>query len=71
MRARIAQLPVLSPDGRRLAFQHWLSCTSWRCPAESLRRLTGVEHAREFHPAWSPDGQWIAFVTWSSQGGHV
>src|SRR2546427_11023946 len=27
--------------------------------------------AREFQPAWSPDGQWLADVTWSSAGGDI
>jgi imidazolonepropionase-like amidohydrolase len=25
----------------------------------------------EFQPAWSPDGRWIAYVTWSAEGGHL
>ena len=32
-------------------------------------RLTATDRPAEFMPAWSPDGQWIAFVTWSSDGG--
>ncbi|MBK7598304.1 MAG: PD40 domain-containing protein [Acidobacteria bacterium] len=71
VRARIAQLPVLSPDGRRLAFSALAELYVMEMSSGKPRRLTGVEHAREFHPTWSPDGQWIAFVTWSSQGGHV
>ena len=26
----------------------------------------------EFEPTWSPDGQWIAYTTWSdTDGGHL
>jgi hypothetical protein len=28
-------------------------------------------NAREFQPAWSPDGKMIAYVTWSSEGGQL
>ncbi len=28
-------------------------------------------NAREFEPAWSPDGKSIAYVTWSSAGGQL
>ncbi|HMD33192.1 MAG TPA: amidohydrolase family protein, partial [Candidatus Acidoferrales bacterium] len=39
--------------------------------AEKPRRLTssaaGAE--REYEPAWSPDGKWIAYVTWSDAAG--
>jgi len=33
-------------------------------------RLT-TSAAREFMPAWSPDGQWIAYVTWAQEGGQI
>src|SRR5690606_34281645 len=27
---------------------------------------------REYQPRWSPDGRWLAFVTWTSRsGGHL
>jgi imidazolonepropionase-like amidohydrolase/Tol biopolymer transport system component len=32
------------------------------------RRLTRAE-VGEFEPTWSPDGQWIAYATWSDSGG--
>jgi CubicO group peptidase (beta-lactamase class C family)/imidazolonepropionase-like amidohydrolase/Tol biopolymer transport system component len=33
------------------------------------QRLTNTPRAREFMPAWSPDGRWLAFVTWDESGG--
>lgn len=35
------------------------------------RRLTDEARPREFMPAWSPDGGWIAYVTWTEEGGHL
>ena len=39
-------------------------------PDGSPTRLTSGD-SREFHPAWSPDGKWLAYVTWSTAGGHI
>jgi Tol biopolymer transport system component len=75
VRARIAQQPVLSPDGRRLAFTAFAELYVMDLPGGTPRRLTNARPAREFHPAWSPDGEWLAFVTWTSseanEGGHI
>jgi len=72
-----------SPDGARLAFTALDRLWVADLPSASgtqrdgfpvitdARRLTSgsdVEHG----PAWSPDGQWIAYVTWNdSTGGDV
>ena len=34
------------------------------------RRLTEAD-AVEAQPVWSPDGDWLAYVTWDADGGHV
>jgi dipeptidyl aminopeptidase/acylaminoacyl peptidase len=39
-------------------------------PDGTPERVTTTD-AREFQPAWSPDGRWLAYVTWSSAGGHL
>ncbi len=71
VRARLAQNPVVAPDGKRVAFSALAELYIADLPNGKPKRVTSVEHAREFHPSWSPDGQWLTFVTWSTLGGHI
>jgi Tol biopolymer transport system component/imidazolonepropionase-like amidohydrolase len=61
---------VPAPNGTRLAFTALdrLYVMDW--PDGTPRRLTDME-ITEAQPTWSPDGRWIAYVTWSEDGGHI
>ena len=60
--------PVSSPDGKRVAFSALdrLYVMDW--PKGTPRRLT-KDSVHEQVPAWSPDGKWITYVSWSDSGG--
>ncbi len=71
VRAKLAQSPRQSPDGSRLAVSvltkvYVMDLETGAEPS----RLTEGDHW-EFKPTWSPDGQWIAYVTWGMDGGHI
>jgi len=68
MTARLIRWPVLSPDGKTLAFQAVGRIWLMDYPDGRPRRLTD-ETAFEFAPAWSPDGRTIAYTTWTEDGG--
>ncbi|MEQ8330431.1 MAG: amidohydrolase family protein [Longimicrobiales bacterium] len=70
VRARLVQDPRPSPDGARLAFSVLTKLYVMDLPDGTPRRLT-TSDTWEFKPAWSPDGRWIAYVTWDMDGGHV
>ena len=59
-----------SPDGKRLAFtaldRLWLTDFAGGHP----RRVTDAA-VGEYSPTWSPDGKYVAWVTWSEDGGDV
>src|SRR4051812_2306102 len=61
---------VPSPDEKRLAFVALDKLYVMDYPSGTPRRLTDVE-GNEAEPAWSADGRWITFVTWTKDGGHL
>jgi Tol biopolymer transport system component len=70
VKVRLMQGPVESPDGKKLVFSAMTHLYIMDIPSGKPQRLTNG-NAREFEPAWSPDGKTIAYVTWSSAGGQL
>jgi Tol biopolymer transport system component len=74
VRARLIQDPRQSPDGKRLVMSvltHLYVMNLSDASAKPQRLLPSSTHD-SFKPVWSPDGQWIAYVTWSAEGtGHI
>ena len=58
-----------SPDGKRVVLVALDKLWLMDLPNGRPRRLTASTGTGEFAPDWSPDGRYIAYVTWSEQGG--
>lgn len=59
-----------SPSGEQLAFSA-LARVFVRDESSGKEIPLTADDVTAFHPAWSPDGRWIAYVTWSPKGGHI
>ena len=70
VRARLIQDPTVSPDGRRLAFSSLTRLYVMELPSGTPAAVL-PEGTRAFQPSWSPDGNWIAYATWSGGEGHI
>jgi Tol biopolymer transport system component len=71
VRAQQIRFPRLSPDGKRLAFTALDRLWVMDYPDGKPRRVSTTDTG-EHQPAWSPDGKFVAYVTWSDfEGGHV
>ena len=59
-----------SPDGKKLAFTALNEVYLMDLPNGTPRKLVELNETQA-EPAWSPNGEWIAFVTWQPDGGKI
>lgn len=71
VKARLIQEPSVSPNGEAITFSALAAVYTMDFRTQKPRRLTKIEDPREFQPSWSPDGSWIAYASWSTDGGHI
>ena len=67
--ARMAKGAVISPDGSQFAFSAFGRLYKMALADKVPVKLTTRSTFGEFHPAWSPDGTWLAYITWSATKG--
>src|SRR5262249_37748544 len=70
VKARLIQTPAQSPDGKKLAFSALTHLYTLDLPGGKPERLVKGD-GTQFQPAWSPDGKWITYVSWTAEGGQL
>ncbi|HVH61903.1 MAG TPA: hypothetical protein VM709_16275, partial [Candidatus Sulfotelmatobacter sp.] len=70
VKVRLIMDPTESPDGKMLALSAMTHLYTLDLPNGKPQRLTSGD-STEFQPAWSPDGKWIAYVSWNNEGGQL
>ena len=70
VKVRLIMDPTESPDGKTLAFSAMTHLYAFDLPNGKPQRLASGD-STEFQPAGSPDGKWIAYVSWSNEGGQL
>ena len=70
--ARLTKGAVISPDGTQYAFSAFGRLYRMAAADQAPHKLTTQTRFGEFHPTWSADGAWLAYVTWSAaEGGAI
>lgn len=59
-----------SPNGKKVAFTALNEVYTMDLPDGEPEKLLDLDETQA-EPVWSPDGQWIAFVTWEAEGGKL
>ena len=59
-----------SPNGKRLVFTALDRLWVMDLPSGTPKRLTTSDEG-EHSPVWSPDGKYIAYVSWTEEGGDI
>jgi Tol biopolymer transport system component len=68
---RFLRWPAVSPDRRTLVFVALERLYTMPLSGGAPQRLV-AEEVEQLHPVYSPDGRWVAYVTWSdTAGGHL
>ena len=68
--SRIIMDPVISPDGKQIAFSTLTHLYVADSETGEHKRITKSKLG-EFYPSWSPDSRSLVYVTWEASGGHI
>ena len=68
--SRIIMDPVISPNGKQIAFSTLTHLYVADSETGEHKRITKSKLG-EFYPSWSPDSRSLVYVTWEASGGHI